>query len=73
VTWGLCHFINAGTWGKQYSIIARFDCDLSLDVDDASMKNTGVWHSPDVYFKQGLSAAQRKRIQAENDKRLTSE
>ena len=24
VTWGLCHFINAGTSGKQHSIIARF-------------------------------------------------
>jgi hypothetical protein len=24
------------------------------------MKMSRVWHSPDVYFNQGLSAAQRK-------------
>lgn len=53
-TWGLCHFINAGTRKKQYSIIARFDCDLSLDYDEPAFKNTGVWHKPEVYFRQGL-------------------
>lgn len=66
VSWGLCHFINAGGWKKQHSIIARFDCDLSLDVDDKSFKSTGVWHRPEVYFKQGLSKEQRKRIQKAN-------
>ncbi|MEO9890919.1 glycoside hydrolase [Aurantibacter sp.] len=55
VTWGLSHFINAGTPGKGYSIIARFDCDLSLDFDKPSVfKKTGIWHNPDVYFQQGL-------------------
>ncbi|MFG0256150.1 MAG: glycoside hydrolase family 117 protein [Rhodopirellula sp. JB053] len=54
VTWGLSHFINAGRPGKGYSIIARFDCDLSLDVDKPSFKSTGIWHKPDVYFQQGL-------------------
>ena len=61
VTWGMCHFINAGERGKQHSIIARFDCDLSLDVDEPSMKNTGVWHLPDVYFQQGLSRQLREQ------------
>lgn len=61
VSWGLCHFINAGSPGKQHSIIARFDCDLSLDVNDPMLKKTGVWHSPEVYFKQGLSNEQRER------------
>ena len=54
-TWGLCHFINAGTSKKQYSIMARFDCDLSLDFDKPEIfKKTGVWHKPEVYFEQGL-------------------
>ncbi|MEM9674570.1 MAG: glycoside hydrolase family 117 protein [Cyclobacteriaceae bacterium] len=56
VTWGLCHFINAGTPGKGYSIIARFDCDLSLDYDEPTFKKTGVWHRPEVYFAQGLGS-----------------
>lgn len=55
VTWGLCHFINAGTSEKRYSIMARFDCDLSLDFDDPIFKKTGVWHKPEVYFQQGLN------------------
>jgi len=70
ITWGLCHFINAGTRGRQHSIMARFDCDLSLDVHDPTMKSTKVWHHPDVYFKQGLSAAQRQRINEANRKLL---
>lgn len=53
-TWGLCHFVNAGTPQKSYSILARFDCDFSLDVDRPGFKKTGVWHKPDVYFEQGM-------------------
>jgi len=53
-TWGLCHFINAGTAKQRYSIMARFDCDLSLDFHDPVFKKTGVWHKPGVYFQQGL-------------------
>lgn len=61
ITWGLCHFINAGTRDTKHSIIARFDCDLSLDLDEPSMKNSGVWHRPEVYFQQGLTQQQRQR------------
>jgi hypothetical protein len=73
VTWGLCHFINAGTREKRHSIMARFDCDLSLDVHDPAMKRTSVWHHPDVYFQQRLSAAQRQRIDEASDKLLVEE
>lgn len=63
ITWGLCHFINAGTYGvNQHSILARFDCDLSLNVDDPEMKTTGIWYKPDYYFQQGLNKKQRQRI-----------
>ncbi|SMP42134.1 Glycosyl hydrolases family 43 [Neorhodopirellula lusitana] len=67
ITWGLCHFTNAGTPGKGHSILARFDCDLSLDWDDPSLKRSGLWFRPDIYFKQALSGAQRKRIAKAND------
>lgn len=62
VTWGLCHFINAGQNGvNQHTILARVDCDLSLDCDEPVFKQTHVWHQPDVYFKQGLGALKEKR------------
>jgi hypothetical protein len=68
ITWGLSHFTNAGKNGvNQHSILARFDCDLSLDIDDPVMKKTGVWHKPDVYFSQGLTAGQLKRIEDQNN------
>nr|WP_206036272.1 glycoside hydrolase [Crateriforma spongiae] len=66
ITWGLCHFINAGTAGKRHSILARFDCDLSLDVDDPWMRGNKIWFKPEVYFSQGLNKAQRQRIEQAN-------
>ncbi|WP_025764457.1 glycoside hydrolase family 117 protein [Dyadobacter tibetensis] len=61
ISWGLCHFINAGSPGKGYSIMARFDCDLSLDLDDPRMKDTGVWHKPEVYFQQKMHRRQTEK------------
>ena len=62
ITWGVCHFINAAqSKDKKHSIIARFDCDLSLDVHEPWLKSTGVWHRPEVYFKQGLGNLRKKR------------
>lgn len=54
--WGLCHFVNAGTPEAQYSIMSRFDCDLSLDYDEPGFKKTGVFHRPEVYFEQSMEA-----------------
>ncbi|WP_282136775.1 glycoside hydrolase family 117 protein [Seonamhaeicola maritimus] len=69
VAWGVCHFINAAnSRDNKHSIIARVDCDLSLDIHDPSMKSTGVWHRPEVYFKQGLNNKQCERISKENKK-----
>ncbi|MDF9796467.1 hypothetical protein OKW21_001730 [Catalinimonas alkaloidigena] len=64
ISWGLSHFTGMGEAQKKYSILARFDCDLSLDVDDPAMKNTQIWLDPEVYFSQGLSEKQKaERIQ----------
>ena len=66
ITWGISHFTNATNWTQNHSILTRFDCDLSLDLHDPLMKRTGIYHKPDVYFRQGLSPGQRKRIEKEN-------
>lgn len=63
ITWGLCHFTNAGGPKTKHSILARFDCNLSLDVHDRCMKKTDIYLKPEVYFSQGLSRKQRKRIE----------
>ena len=68
ITWGLSHFTNAGTNKTQHSILARFDCDLSLDRDDPVMKQTGIFHDIDVYYKQGLNDKQKAEIQTETEK-----
>lgn len=69
ISWGLSHFVNAGKYGvNPHSILARFDCDLSQDIDDSIMKETGVRHDLDVYFKQSLNNKQKERIAAENKK-----
>ncbi len=62
ITWGLAHFINVSGWDKFNSMLVRFDCDLSQDIHDEEMKKHRVIHKPEVYYQQGLSAAQRERI-----------
>ena len=63
ITWGMCHFTNAGTPEHRYSIIARFDCDLSRDCNDKSFKQTTVFFKPEVYFSQGLGGLKKKRME----------
>jgi len=68
ITWGISHFTNYNTtWATNHAILMRFDCDLSLDVDDPLMKKHYVYHSPEVYFKQGLTPAQKEKILKENE------
>ena len=69
VSWGLSHFIGVGP-KRNYSIMARFDCDLSLDVHDPALKSSRVGLRPEVYFQQGLSKAQRERIDKANQKAI---
>ncbi len=60
ITWGICHY---NLWGDhRRSILLRFDCDLSLDVNDPDMKKNDVPFSLEELYKRGLSAQQRKRI-----------
>ena len=67
ITWGICHFRNVkGPDGNHHSELARFDCDLSLDVHDPEMKKYNILWEPEIYYKLGLSKSQRERIAAEN-------
>ena len=63
ITWGLCHFRNLNkAEGKSHSMLARFDCDLSLDLHDPEMKETDIFNDPEINFKFGLSEKQFERI-----------
>lgn len=62
ITWGISHFTNATTWETNHAILARFDCDLSLDIDDQDMKHHNEYYKPEFYFKQGLNKRQLERI-----------
>ena len=63
ITWGLCH--NTRVNG---SLLMRFDCDLSLDVDDPGMKRHSYSYEPEFYYRHGLSKEQRERVAAETGK-----
>ncbi|APZ45566.1 glycoside hydrolase [Polaribacter reichenbachii] len=67
VTWGMAHFINYNSnWGTFHSILTRFDCDLSQDLNDPEMKEPRVKYTPQDYFKRSLSKKQQQRITKEN-------
>ncbi|WP_111708196.1 glycoside hydrolase family 117 protein [Lutibacter citreus] len=67
ITWGISHFINAdGNW--NHSILTRFDCDLSQDVDDQQMKDHYYNYSPEFHYeKHGLNGKQKERIKKETE------
>jgi len=48
--------------------LARFDCDLSLDVHDPEMKKHNNLWWPEDYYRWGLSKKQKERIHNENMK-----
>jgi len=69
-TWGLCHINPDGGSPMNESILARFDCDLSRDVDWPYFKRNNLRHEADIYFQKGtaLPDAWRKRILKEQNK-----
>jgi len=48
--------------GKSHSILARFDCDLTLDIHDPEMKESDIFNDPEINFKFGLSDNQKERL-----------
>ena len=62
ITWGISHFTNAASdWGRNHTVLTRFDCDLSQDVDDPEMKRHQIDFTPEMHFQQGLNKKQRQR------------
>jgi hypothetical protein len=64
ITWGICFFRAQG----DCCFLARFDCDLSLDLHDPELKRQKYHRDPAFYFSYGLSDQQLSRIDEENRK-----
>ena len=54
VTWGLCHINPDGGGSRQPSILARFDCDLSQDVDWQDFKKNNLRFQTGTHFQPRL-------------------
>ena len=67
ITWGISHFTTVTSWQTNHAILARFDCDLSLDTNDPDMKKNHVYLKPEFFFNMGLNGKQKERILKENE------
>ena len=54
ITWSLCHINPDGGGSVSESILARFDCDLSLDVDRQVFKRNNLRYNKQTYFQKGI-------------------
>ncbi|EMI53270.1 glycoside hydrolase family 117 protein [Rhodopirellula sallentina] len=72
ITWGISHFTTVTTWKQNHAVLTRFDCDLSLDVDDPVMKRSHIYWKPEMYYRLGLTKQQRQRA-AESTKKLNQQ
>jgi len=59
--WGLCHINPDGGSATNDSILVRFDCDLSRDVDWPYFKRNNLRHEAPVYFQPGLRLPENMR------------
>lgn len=69
-TWGLCHINPDGGGSTNESILARFDCDLSLDVNRPLFKRNNLRFEESTYFQQRIQLPKpmRNQINRERDK-----
>tara|TARA_R110002126_G_scaffold291782_1_gene458002 strand:+ start:9034 stop:10323 length:1290 start_codon:yes stop_codon:yes gene_type:complete len=68
ITWGISHFTAVNGWKTNHAVLARFDCDLSQDLNDSGLKRNHIYYRPEHYYKQGLSKKQKERIAADTKK-----
>ena len=66
ITWGISHLTAVNGWATNHAILLRFDCDLSLDVNDQDMKKAHIYNRPEYYFNHSLNLEQKERIKQEN-------
>ena len=64
ITWGICHNVRP----RGHSLLMRFDCDLSLDVNYPEMKMHKYVEEPEHFYRYGLSPELRKRIEEQAQK-----
>ena len=53
ISWGLCHIMDKES-GANNSILARFDCDLSLDINRPFFKRNNLRFNQETYFQRAL-------------------
>lgn len=58
ISWGISHFTNYNSWDTNHSILVRFDCDLSLDINDVEMKKHHTYQKADFYYSLKLTEKQ---------------
>ena len=63
ITWGLCHINPDGGGSMNDSILARFDCDLSRDVDIQFFKRNNLRFDEQTYFQRILVLPEYMRKQ----------
>lgn len=70
ITWGLCHINPDGGGSAKSSMLARFDCDLSRDVDRPFFKANNLRFEKTTYFQEKVRLPEylRKQINAERKK-----
>ena len=51
ISWGLCHIMDKES-GANNSILARFDCDLSLDINRDFFKRNNLRFNDETYFQK---------------------
>lgn len=63
ITWGLCHINPDGGGGTSESILARFDCDLSRDVNRPLFKRNNLRFDEHTYFQRVCALPEHLRAQ----------
>ncbi len=69
ITWGLCHINPDGGGSTQYSILARFDCDLSLDVDRPVFKRNNLRFEESTYFQERFRLPGNLRVLIDKERK----
>jgi len=64
ITWGFCHIMDKES-GNENSILVRFDCDLSRDVDRPVFKHNNLRFNDETYFQKStkMNGWLRKQIE----------
>ena len=67
--WGLCHINPDGGGAVNKSILARFDCDLSLDVDQPDFKRNNLRFNKQTYLQSGVCLSQEWKTKIKNEQK----